>query len=131
MTVAPPPDETTASWWQATTEHRLVVQACAGCGHVQHPPRGVCLSCGDPTALTWRDDPGTGAVDAATVVARTMTGFDPPYVVARVRLDSGPILLSNLEAPEAPAPGTRVRLAWRGLADGRALPVFIPDTTHD
>jgi len=55
-------------------------------------------------------------------------GHEPPYVIARIRLAEGVVLLSNVETddPGAVAIGDEVRLAWRPLADGRALPVFRP-----
>jgi uncharacterized OB-fold protein len=55
-------------------------------------------------------------------------GFDPPYVVARIRLAEGPVLLSNVVSDDhdAVAIGDDVVLDWRPLPDGRALPVFTP-----
>jgi uncharacterized protein len=78
--------------------------------------------------LGWVDASGDGVVDACTVVERAPgPGFDPPYVVARIRLPEGPILLSNVvdADPYTIMIGHPVRLAWRDLPDGRALPVFV------
>lgn len=124
----PPADEVTAPWWEATREHRLLVQKCDGCGHAQHPPRALCVGCGrlDPG---WLPVDGRGVIDACTVVERAPApGFDPPYVVARVRLDEGPILLTNIVTahPYDVQIDQTVWLDWRPLADGRALPIFSP-----
>ncbi|GGM46003.1 Zn-ribbon domain-containing OB-fold protein [Dactylosporangium sucinum] len=126
----PPADEVTQGWWAATTEHRLVVQSCGACDGVQHPPRALCIHCGSTERLGWRTASGTGTVDSFTVVHRApRAGIEVPYVVARVRLDEGPILLTRLEGRD---PGgewvvdDRVRVAWADLPDGRALPVFHP-----
>lgn len=121
----PPPDATTRPWWDATRERRLVLQACR-CGHVQHPPGPLCRACGS-LETGWVEAAGRGAVDTYTVVHRAPSpDFEPPYVLARVRLSEGPVLLTNLvDCPvEAAACGRAVRLAWRPLPDGRALPVF-------
>lgn len=121
----PPPDATTQPWWDATRERRLVLQAC-GCGHVQHPPGPVCRACGS-LETGWAEAAGRGTVDTYTVVHRAPSpDFEPPYVLARVRLSEGPVLLTNLvDCPVgAVACGHPVRLAWRPLTDGRALPVF-------
>jgi uncharacterized OB-fold protein len=122
----PPMDAVTQGWWDATRERRLVVQQCAACGHLQHYPRALCTACGG-TALGWVDVAGDGVVDAFTVVHRGLPGYDAPYVVARVRLAEGPILLTNLvgDAPDAWSCEQSVQVAWQPLADGRHLPVFV------
>jgi uncharacterized OB-fold protein len=70
-----------------------------------------------------------GTIDSCTVVELAPSPeFTPPYVVARVRLADGPVLLSNIvdTDPYGVRIGDNVRLRWRDLADGRALPVFAP-----
>ncbi len=80
--------------------------------------------------LGWVEASGAAVVDASTTVYRSpLPGLEPPYVVARVRLEEGPILLTNVIEvdPGAGVPiGAVVHLAWRDLPDGRALPVFRP-----
>lgn len=126
----PAPDEVTEPWWDATRSHQLLVQGCSGCTAVQHPPRALCTSCGSDRSLTWREAAGTGVVDSFTVVHRApRPDVAVPYVVARVRLDEGVILLTRLEGDTPEAPGSwsiddRVRVDWSDLEDGRALPVF-------
>jgi uncharacterized OB-fold protein len=122
----PPADEMTADWWEATREHRLTVQACTACGHRQHPPRALCTGCGGTAPLVQQDVSGAGVVDTYTVVHRApRTDVATPYVVARVRLAEGPILLTRL--PSEPAIGDAVTVGWVDLPDGRALPVFQPE----
>ncbi len=130
-TYLPPSDELSAPWWDATREHRLLLQQCTACGHRQHHPRYVCTRCG-ATDLGWTPSAGNGVVDTFTVVHRApRAGVETPYLVARVRLDEGPVLLTNLVEVEprddAVSIGTRVTLSWRDLPDGRALPVFAPE----
>ncbi|GAA3617412.1 Zn-ribbon domain-containing OB-fold protein [Nonomuraea rosea] len=120
-------DEITAPWWDATREGRLLVQRCTACGHTQHYPRALCTGCGG-TDLGWRESAGRGSVDSFTVVHRSPSPEHPaPYVVARVRLDEGPVLLTNLIGGADWRCDQRVRLAWRELDDGRRLPVFVSD----
>lgn len=125
----PPVDEVTGPWWEATRSRTLLVQRCAGCEQVQHPPRAVCITCGRTDDLGWRPAGTGGVVDACTVVQRPVTGREGPYVVARVRLDIGVVMLSNVvtDAPDGISIGDRLRLVWRELSDGRALPVFEPE----
>lgn len=125
----PAADEITEPWWEATRTHRLLVQRCS-CGHHQHPPRALCTRCGEMDRLGWVDATGAAVIDASTTVHRSpLPGLEAPYVVARVRLEEGPIMLTNVidVDPAAGVPiGTVVELAWRDLADRRALPVFRP-----
>lgn len=127
----PPTDELTADWWEATREHRLTVQACGACSGVQHPPRAVCSHCGSTDGLTLREATGRGVIDSFTVVHRSpVPDLEVPYVIARVRLDEGAIMLTRLEGPTDPDSwhiDDRVAVAWVDLGDGRALPVFRPE----
>jgi uncharacterized OB-fold protein len=125
----PPQVELTAPWWDGTRERRLLLQRCGSCGEVQHHPRHLCVSCGATDDLGWVESAGAGTVDTFTVVHRApRSGLEAPYVVARIRLDDGPVLLAWLlgtgEALPDPAIGDVVALDWAPLEDGRALPVF-------
>lgn len=123
------PDEATRTWWDATREQRLVVQVCGDCGHAQHPPRTLCTGCGRTDTLGHHDSDGTGVVDACTVVMRAPDAdHEAPYVVARVRLPEGVVLLSNVvtDDPHSVRIGDPVVVSWQQLDDGRALPVFTP-----
>ncbi len=126
----PPPDETTAGWWEATREHRLSVQTCAACDGVQHPPRAVCVHCGRTDKLDLREVAGSGLVDSYTVVHRApVADLEVPYVIARVRLDEGVVLLTRLEGRDDPDSwqiDDPVLVDWLDLSDGRALPLFRP-----
>ena len=121
----PPVDDVTAPWWDATRERRLLVQRCESCGHLQHYPRALCTACG-ATDLGWDVASGRGTVDTFTVVHRPLPGFEPPYVVARVRLAEGVVLLTNVVdvEPDGVRCDQAVRVSWRPLEDGRHLPVF-------
>ncbi|MDL4813227.1 Zn-ribbon domain-containing OB-fold protein [Actinomadura opuntiae] len=113
-------------WWDATRDRRLAVQRCA-CGHAQHYPRELCTRCGG-TDLMFDDASGHGTVDSFTVVHRAPSSdVEAPYVVARVRLADGPIILTHLAGPGPWACDEPVRLGWRPLPDGRHLPVFTKD----
>ncbi len=129
----PPADEMTAAWWDATRDHRLTVQVCTACERRQHPPRSHCTGCGHTDHLALAEVSGEGVVDSFTVVHRApRADVATPYVVARIRLAEGPILLSRLPVEDWTI-GDPVQVAWLDLPDGRALPVFARPTgsTHD
>ena len=78
--------------------------------------------------LGWVDATGAGTVDSFTVVHRApRPEADVPYVIARVRLDVGVVLLTRLEGrePDHWSIGDAVRVEWAPADDGRALPVFV------
>lgn len=121
----PPADDVTADWWEATREHRLTVQVCSQCAHVQHPPRAVCTACSSMDHLALQDASGAGVVDTYTVIHRApRPDVDVPYTLARVRLAEGPILLTRLTDSNDWTIGDDVTVGWLDLPDGRALPVF-------
>ncbi len=121
----PPPDDVTTPWWDATREHRLVVQTCVDCGHHQHPPRAVCIACGNTDGLTFTLSASAGTVDSWTQLHRApRPDVDVPYVIARVRLDEGPLLLTQLLGAAPWQIGEPVRAEWHDIPDGRSLPMF-------
>lgn len=126
-----PVDEITQEWWDATRQQRLVIQHCGDCGHWQHYPRALCTGCGG-TRLAFDDVSGAGEVDTWTEVMRGIRpGLPAPYIVARVRLAEGPVLLTRLAGvspvSDGDLIGQRVRVSWEPLPDRRHLPVFGPD----
>lgn len=121
------PDEITAPWWAATRESVLLLQTCRRCGHVQHYPRAVCTGCGG-MELGWTAASGRGVVDSYTMIHRSPDPALPAgYLLARVRLAEGPILVTHLVGIDTPRCDQPVILAWAPLIDGRQLPVFTRD----
>jgi uncharacterized protein len=128
LNCAIPQDAITMRWWDATRTGKLLLQKCSACEAVQHPPRSICLGCGSGE-LDWVEASGDGWIDSFTVVARqVMPELPVPYVVARVRLREGPLILTNIVAEDHGALSCEqaVEVSWRPLSDGRQLPVFRP-----
>jgi uncharacterized protein len=125
----PPPDENTAAYWEATATHRLTVQSCSACDHLQHPPKALCTGCGSMEHLAQTEVVGTGVVDSFTVIHRApRPEVAVPYTIARVRLAEGPVVLTRLE-PAVPGEigwtiGDPVAVDWIDLPGGRALPYY-------
>lgn len=121
------PDEVSRPWWDATRQRQLVIQRCQDCRQWQHYPRALCTGCGG-LALSFEPASGQGVVDTCTTVLRTARPeLQAPYVLARVRLAEGPLLLTQLiEADHDGAGliGRSVTVDWAPLPDGRNLPVF-------
>lgn len=112
------------AWWDATRDHRLLLQRCGSCGRLQHYPRALCTHCGAHDGLGWVDAAGEGSVWSFTTIHRSpQPDVAAPYTVALVRLREGPVMLSALEHDDARC-DEAVTLRWRPLPDGRNLPVF-------
>jgi uncharacterized protein len=95
-----PADPTTAPFWRAARQHRLVVQRCVSCGAYQFYPRPFCLACSG-LELEWAEVSGRATVYSKTTVRiPVVEELTPPYVVAIVTLDEGPRLTTNLVGDE-------------------------------
>jgi len=90
-----------AWWFDALREHRLLIQRCASCGALRHPPRPMCERCG---TLDWdtADASGRGTVYSFVVNHYPQVpAFDYPLVVALVELAEGTRLVANMTGVEA------------------------------
>ena len=126
--IEPPNPALTEPFWDATREHRLLLQWCMSCEVVVFYSRDVCPTCLDDD-LDWREAAGTGTVYAVSVQHRAGPGRDEgagPYAVALVDLPEGARLMSNIVGgdPTEVAVGQSVRVYWHPLPDGRNLPFF-------
>lgn len=113
-------DPLTAPFWEAAKRREFVLQHCQACGKHQFYPRPFCLGCGSDS-VRWIRARGTGRVHSQTVVhVSVIPELVPPYTVALIRLDEGPLFTTNILG-EACAIGDPVELAWR---DRERLPPF-------
>ena len=112
-------DPLTSPFWEATSDHRLVIQRCDGCGAHQFPPRPYCLHCLGPVA--WVEASGSGTLYSKTTIRIPIGGdVEPPYAVGLVELDEGPRLLGRVV--ETCAIGDRVAIRWRARPDAPPYP---------
>jgi uncharacterized OB-fold protein len=128
---APVPTPLTRVYWDACREHRLLIQRCPECGQHQFYPRIVCASCGG-RGVEWVEASGRGAVESWTVVrtpvAEAYAG-ETPYVIALIRLDEGPVMMSQLVdcRPEGVSRGMHVQVEFREWSENITMPLFRPD----
>ena len=122
-------DDDSAPFWDAARQGRLVLQQCNSCDEFQHYPRSLCIACrGDD--LEFVDASGKGVIHSFTIVHRSPNPeqFTAPYVVALIRLEEGPIMMSNVVGADLDdiACEQPVSVDWRTLDDGNRLPIFVP-----
>ena len=120
-------DAVSAPFWEGTRIQELLLQSCKLCSKYQHYPRALCSHCGG-TDLEWQKVSGQGIIDSWTEVMRApQEGFEAPYIIARVRLAEGPIMLTRIDGSSTKISCDQpVVLKWQPLSDGRALPLFVP-----
>ena len=112
-------------WWQASAEHRLVVQVCDTCARPRHPPSPICPHCRSWSS-SFVDHPGTGTVYTFTVVHQPFVpGIPVPNVVAVIDLDAtGTRLVTNIvDADPADVHiGLPVEVVWEDMGPELSLP---------
>jgi len=110
---------------------RFTLPRCSDCGKFHFYPRPACPHCAG-VRLVWAEASGRGAVYSHSTVHRAPSPAfkdEVPYVVAIVKSDEGPHLLSRIVGTD---PG-RVRIGMRVRAKMQihgeiALPVFEPES---
>lgn len=116
-------------WFSAAREHRLVIQRCAGCGDLRHPPGPCCPVCG---SFAWDTVESAGRGEVYSFVVNhhpRHPAFEYPLVVAVVQLVEGTRLISNLVGvqPAEVRIGMPVLLDWLDADAELSLPVFRPE----
>jgi len=118
----------TQFFWDGVRAQRLLIQRCAGCRAVRHPPRPMCPHC---HSLEWDtiESSGRGTVFSFVIPHHPpLPWFPEPYVVALVDLEEGTRLVTNIVgvAPDAVTIGMPVVVRFEHFDDDVVLPLFAP-----
>lgn len=110
--------------WESIANRAWALQYCRDSGTFRYPPSPIC-----PDSLSmeyeWRPIKGTGEILSWAVFHRQyFDDFPPPYNTIAVRLDEGPIVVSNLVGPEPDGDwiGRRVEVVYEDHAGGYVIP---------
>ena len=117
-------------FWDAAKRKELMVQKCADCRHHFFPPGPICPNC-QSKALDWVAVSGKATVESWVVFHQLyFKGFEPnlPYNVAMVRLEEGPLLMTNVLSIDNDAlhKGMDVEVTYDELTDEITVPRFVP-----
>jgi uncharacterized OB-fold protein len=95
------PDD--AFFWDGAAHDLLLIQRCAECGVLRHPPAPMCGNCG---SLEWDtlDASGRGRIVSWMVSLHPNRPDDAARVVILVQLEEGVRLVSNLVDPPHEGP---------------------------
>jgi uncharacterized OB-fold protein len=129
VTPLPRVDADSAPYWQAAARDLLAIQQCADCQTPRFYPRVLCPACHSDRA-EWFFASGRGTVHSYSIIHRAPSEYykqRTPYVVALIDLDEGVRIFSTVESPtDEISIGDKVVVAFRVIADGVKLPVFVP-----
>lgn len=125
----PENDPLTQPYWENALENKLSIQYCRQCGDTHFPASPVCPQClsdnqhwqvvsGDATLVSW-----------VKFHRAYWNGFreDLPYDVCLVKLDEGPLILSNFRGPppEGLHAGMKLRAVFNHVTAKLSLVNFV------
>ena len=110
-------------FWDATARGVLLLPRCRACGQVHWHPRAQCPACRSDD-IEWIASGGGGELHTFTLVRRPGENT----LLAYVRIDEGPLLMTNIVGaePDALHIGMRLQVDFRATPEGRIAPVFRP-----
>jgi hypothetical protein len=130
MTFARPPmvGADDRCFWDGVAEGRLLLQRCADCDAIRHPPRPMCPAC---NSLGWDtfEATGRGTVHSYVIPHPPVPpGFDDGYIVALIELEEGPRLVSSLTGvmPDAIRNDMTVEVVFEPITEGVLMHRFRP-----
>ncbi|MBM3946509.1 MAG: Zn-ribbon domain-containing OB-fold protein [SAR202 cluster bacterium] len=114
--------------WDGLRRHELLIQKCADCGALRHPPRPICHACRSGRK-EWVKASGRGVVYSYTIVPQATHPAwrdKVPYAVVIVELEEDVRLVSNLEGVpnEQIKVGLPVEIVYDDVAPDVTLPKF-------
>jgi len=117
-----------AFWFEGARQHRLLIQRCATCGTLRHPPRPMCAEC---RSYEWDvvDASGRGTVYSFVVNQYPQVpAFDYPLAVGLIELEEGTRLVANVIGvdPSEIQVGMPVEVEWVDHDPDLSLPAFRP-----
>jgi uncharacterized protein len=120
-----------AFFFEGARQGKLLIQRCASCGTLRHPPRPACACC---RSFEWDtvEASGKGTVYSYVVVHHPqIPAFDYPLPIAVVELEEGTRLVADLVdvEPEAVTVGMPVTVAFVAVDEELTLPLFRPART--
>lgn len=112
-----------APFYEAAGKGRFVLRWCLDCQRTHWYPRALCPHCFSDRS-EWREASGRASLHAFSVMGRA----DPPYVVAYVKLEEGPLMLTNLVNcdPDQLAIDQPVSVVFKSSDNGTMVPMFAP-----
>ncbi len=117
-----------AFWFAGAREHKLLIQRCASCGTLRHPPLPACGTCG---SLEWDtvEASGRGTLYSYVVVHYPqVAAFEYPLPIGLVELEEGTRVVANLGGvePGSISVGMELQAEFVDHDEELSLPLFVP-----
>lgn len=116
-------------FWEHARKHELRLQRCSACRRYRYPVSPVCADC-DSDRYEWSRVSGHGKILSWVVFHRCyFPSFanEIPYNVAMIALDEGPVMVSNVLAPnESLRGGMPVEVVFEDATPEFSIPKFRP-----
>jgi uncharacterized OB-fold protein len=122
----------TAFFWQGVRDHRLLIQRCASCQALRHPPGPMCPHC---RSLKWDTLEATGhGILYSFVICHhpPIPPFEYPHPIGLIELKEGIRLVSQLVdvSPDDIQIGMAVKVVFQEVEPGLTLPLYRPAGYH-
>ena len=125
----PVPTDCSRPFWEGTRAGRLLVPKCGDCAFYRWTPQPACPRCLSED-FEWAEVSGRGDIYSFSVVHRSSDPivFPDPYVVAVIRLEEGPAMLSTIGGcpSEEVRVGMPVEVTFEKVSDDITLYPFRP-----
>lgn len=126
----PRPTPETQHFWEGTRQGKLLLQKCDACNTTYFPPRPFCPDCGQ-RKVSVLEASGRAVLHSYVINHRPHPGFDSPYAIAAVKLEEGPVLMSNIvgveQTPDALVLDMPLKVIFEQMNDEIWLPLFKPE----
>ena len=121
----------TAFFFEGAKEHRLLIQRCAQCGRLRHPPRPMCPAC---HSYDWDTLEASGRGTVYSFVVNhypQIPSFDYPLPIGLIELEEGTRLVADIVGVEPGdiTIGMAVEVEWQDHDPDLSLPAFKPAGT--
>ena len=119
----PAPSETpeTKPFWDAARQGKLLIGRCTDCNEAHYYPRSLCPFC--QGSANFEAVSGEGNIYSYSLMLKA----EQQYAIAYVKLDEGPVIMTNIVETSAAdiEIGTRVALLFQPTeGKGAPLPMF-------
>lgn len=125
----PTPTPETQFFWDGCKAGELRLQRCQDCNSVYFPARPFCPQCSSKKVVVFRAS-GRGTLFSYVINYRPHPAWDEPYAIAAVKLDEGPVMMSNIvncpQTPEALQLDMPLQVTFARQNDDISLPLFAP-----
>lgn len=126
----PRPTPETEEYWAGCRQHVLRLQHCQDCGQRQFYPRIICSQCMS-RKLEWISASGAAELVSYSICHRPVSkaySDDVPYVIALVKLEEGPTMMTNVvQCPhDQLAVGMDLTVTFQDWSEEISMPMFRP-----